>query len=93
MIKENKRKICEANAYSEEAKSVNSSRQHLHFILILPGTHLFAERGSGHLICLYRYFYGSGVYVDHPVPSSLFIVESALSSEASSQALHFLKQT
>ena len=44
MIKENKRKIWEANAYSEEGKSVNSSRQHLHYILILPSTHLFAER-------------------------------------------------
>ena len=27
------------------------------------------------------------------IPNSLFIVETALSSQASSQALHFLKQT
>ena len=27
------------------------------------------------------------------IPNSLFIVESALSSQASSQALHFLRQT
>ena len=29
----------------------------------------------------------------HPIPNPLFTVESALSSEASSQALHFLKET